>query len=264
MTALVQKRRVTEGASGGADEPAQAEQEFPRPRFPAGVVVPPTMLLVVLLGTALCLTAVGSTPPASSAVLSGVVLAVAAVGGFAALRALVVTPVRRLRHDLAAALLSRHRNGSIRASVVREIDDIAAATRWHGSDSGQAARWRLPLPLALVLLAVGLLGALILGYVLTGSRPALVVTALGGGTVLLVLGHVHVATVRPLRQLARQAEAIAAARDGAGAPEPIGPQRLDEVGAVAASLNRFLASVTTPTGPAAITALLPTVRGGSR
>lgn len=272
MTALVQQRDVAAKRSTPDAEPAQARQEFPEPRFPAGVGVPPAVLLVVLLGAAACLTAAGGTHPDSSAVLAGVVVGVAALLGFVALRVLVVRPVRRLRDDLAAALLGRQQNGAIRASAVREIDDVAAASRWYGSASRSVSRRRLPLSLSLPVLTLGLVGALIIGYLqatgrvsLSGADPVLLVsTALATGVVLLVSGQVYLVTVWPLRRLARQAESIAAARDGAGAPEAVGPQRLDEVGAITASLNRLLASVTTPTGPAAITAQFPAIRRGRR
>lgn len=80
---------------------------------------------------------------------------------------------------------------------------------------------------------------------LTGEpldRAALVVVGLTGGLAVLVLGWIHVVAVRPLRLLGAHTKAVAAARTGTGAgtPEPLAPQRVDEIGAITAGVNRYL------------------------
>jgi hypothetical protein len=81
------------------------------------------------------------------------------------------------------------------------------------------------------------------------SRGAAVVTGLGAGMTLALLGWVYVATVRPLRRAAAHAAAIGTARSGTAPATPAPAQRIDEVGAIITGLNRHLhsVSVTPPT-----------------
>jgi hypothetical protein len=74
------------------------------------------------------------------------------------------------------------------------------------------------------------------------GRGAAVVTYLGAGVTLALLGWVYVATVRPLRAAAVHAAAIAAARCGAPPPAPAPAERVDEIGAIITELNRYLHS----------------------
>lgn len=89
------------------------------------------------------------------------------------------------------------------------------------------------------------------------DRAALVVIGTSIGAVLLAFAWMYVATVRPLRQLGDHAEAIARMRDGGPVPEPVAPQRIDEVGAIAAGLNRLLIVATR--NPLEDTHVLPTI-----
>ncbi|MGH3839994.1 MAG: hypothetical protein ACRDS0_00855 [Pseudonocardiaceae bacterium] len=86
------------------------------------------------------------------------------------------------------------------------------------------------------------------------TRAALVITSLSWGAALLVLGWFYISAIRPLRRLGEHAEAIAAIRAGHPAPEPVAPQRLDEVGAIAAGLNRWLVTAIPIPGAVASTA----------
>lgn len=70
----------------------------------------------------------------------------------------------------------------------------------------------------------------------SASSVVTLVSVIAACAVLLILAYVYAVTARPLQHLASQAEAVAAA-DGRPTPEPVAPQRLDEVGAVAAGLN---------------------------
>jgi hypothetical protein len=95
------------------------------------------------------------------------------------------------------------------------------------------------------------------------GREAAVVTSLGAGITLALLGWVYVATVRPLREAAAHTVAIAAARNGAPPPAPRPARRVDEIGAIINGLNRHLHSIgaASPTSPRQIplsTALVPT------
>ena len=61
------------------------------------------------------------------------------------------------------------------------------------------------------------------------------------GVVLALLGWTYIATVRPLRGAAAYAAAIAAAARWSGpCPAPVPAQRVDEIGAITAGLNRHL------------------------
>jgi len=101
------------------------------------------------------------------------------------------------------------------------------------------------------------------------GREAAVVTSLGAGITLALLSWVYVATVRPLRDAAAHAAAIAAARNGAAPPTPRPARRVDEIGAIINGLNRHLHSIgaASPTSPRRVppsTTLVPTPWPGSR
>jgi hypothetical protein len=82
------------------------------------------------------------------------------------------------------------------------------------------------------------------------ERAAAVVTGISGGMALAVLCWIYVATVRPLRRAAAHAAAIAAARRGEAPPASAPAQRMDEIGAIIAGLNRQLhAPVAAPPTP---------------
>ncbi|QJY45116.1 HAMP domain-containing protein [Pseudonocardia broussonetiae] len=89
------------------------------------------------------------------------------------------------------------------------------------------------------------------------DRAAVVIVGVSAGVALMVLAWIYIAAVRPLRDLGDHAEAIAAMLDGAPAPEPVAPQRIDEIGAIAAALNRSLVVVTR--APLEETQILPAI-----
>ena len=80
------------------------------------------------------------------------------------------------------------------------------------------------------------------------ERTAAVITGLGVGVVLALLGWTYIATVRPLRGAATHAAGIAAAQGGAALPAPVPAQRADEIGAIIAGLNRHLHTLNTASG----------------
>jgi len=101
------------------------------------------------------------------------------------------------------------------------------------------------------------------------ARAALVITSLSWGASLLVLAWFYVTAIRPLRRLGDHAEAIAAICAGHPAPEPVAPQCLDEVGAIAAELNRWLVTAipapgTAPPAPPRVTRSAPALVPGQR
>jgi hypothetical protein len=86
------------------------------------------------------------------------------------------------------------------------------------------------------------------------ERAAAVVTGISAGMALAVLCWIYVATVRPLRRAAAHAAAIAAARRGEAPPASAPAQRMDEIGAIIAGLNRQLhAPVAAPPTPPSTT-----------
>jgi hypothetical protein len=86
------------------------------------------------------------------------------------------------------------------------------------------------------------------------ERAAAVVTGISGGMALAVLCWIYVATVRPLRGAAAHAAAIAAAQRGEAPPASAPAQRVDEIGAIIAGLNRQLhAPVAAPPTPPSTT-----------
>lgn len=159
---------------------------FPEPRFPAGIGVPPAVLLVVLLVAAVSLsllrppgagteTASGPDPAGWPGLVPGLTVAAVGLLAFVTLRALLVGPVRRLRDDLAAAISGSSRGGGhrVRRSSVREVDRIAVALRTHRSGTGDvtvASGLRVPLAVGLALVAVVLVGWLVISFVMVDRQ----------------------------------------------------------------------------------------------
>lgn len=253
MAATVAQRRRAE-EHDAATAPATGELEFPSPRFPSGVAVAPAVSLIVLVGAAACLVLVSLAPDAAGvarvrALAVGLAVVASALCGFVILRAFVVTPVRSLRTELIGMVGGNARGRRTHLSRAREVARIGTALR--SGTRGTRTRGTRGVPLNVVLLCVaGMQSAVLAGAVVllnsqdTAETASLrvLVAAVFGGLTLLALGYIHVATVRPLRVLVSQAEELAAVRPGERAPEPIAPQRLDEVGAAAAALNRLLVS----------------------
>jgi hypothetical protein len=91
------------------------------------------------------------------------------------------------------------------------------------------------------------------------ARAAAVVTGLSAGLALAVLCWIYVTTVRPLRGAAALAAAIGAARKGEAPPASAPAQRMDEIGAIIAGLNRQLHALVAapPTQPPPTRAAAP-------
>jgi hypothetical protein len=92
------------------------------------------------------------------------------------------------------------------------------------------------------------------------SRGAAVVTGLGAGMTLALLGWVYVATVRPLRRAAAHAVAIGTAQSGTAPATPAPAQRIDEIGAIVTGLNRHLHSVSATRHLHSVSATPPTLQ----
>lgn len=150
---------------------APAGAEFPPPRFPAGVGVPPLVLLAALTLGALGLAAIHTAEPVvvlggpagRPGVVPAAALAALAVVAWLVLRLAVVRPVRRLRESV----LVPGAEGRVRRSLIAEVDRIAVAV------GGRRKRRspRLPLTALLVALAVALLVPLAASYLaVSGTR----------------------------------------------------------------------------------------------
>jgi len=135
--------------------------------------------------------------------------------------------------------------GLVPVAALRTVDDVEAtvAAQRIGADGSPLAS------LGWVLLANQDLGD---GEFARNpaARAAAVVTGLGAGIALALLCWIYIATVRPLRGAAAHAAAIAAAGRGGARPEPAPAQRVDEIGAIVAGLNRHLHDLSaTPATP---------------
>jgi hypothetical protein len=75
------------------------------------------------------------------------------------------------------------------------------------------------------------------------NRTAMVISGSSAALVIAELCWLYVTSLRPLRTLGAFAESIAAAERGGVRPDPVAPQRVNEVGAVAAALNRRLSTI---------------------
>jgi hypothetical protein len=160
--------------------------------------------------------------------------------------------------ELRAAAATPAAAGSSPVAVVRTVADAAVtvAAQRIGADGDPLAA------LGWVLLADEDVNAAKFAHDPAG-RDAAVVSGLGAGITLALLGWVYVATVRPLREAAAHAAAIAAARNGAAPPVPRAARRVDEIGAIVNGLNRHLHSIgaASPTSPRRVppsTTLVPT------
>jgi len=140
--------------------------------------------------------------------------------------------------ELRAAAASPARAGLVPVGAMGVVDgaDAMVAAQRLGADGDPLTA------LGWVLVAHEDLNAGIFTHNLVG-RGAAVVTYLGAGITLVLLGWVYVATVRPLRAAAAHAAAIAATRRGAPPPAPAPAERVDEVGAIITGLNRYLHTV---------------------
>ncbi len=155
----------------------------------------------------------------------------------------VVDPgLRTILSNHGYAAFSTLRDPELRAAAsavpvaaLRTVDDVEASVAAHriGADGDPLTA------LGWMLLADQDLGAAEFAHD-PAARAAAVVTGLDAGIVLAVLWWIHIATVRPLRGAAAHAEAIAAARRGGVPPEPAPAQRVDEIGAIVAGINRHL------------------------
>ena len=160
-------------------DPGLDEHKFPAPRFPAGVAVPPTVLLVVLLVAAVSLLGLrsptteagsGIDPAGWPGLVPGLAVAAGGVGVFLILWVLVVRPVQRLHGGVAAAYSGG--GGSIHRSGIREVDRVAVALRAHGARTGHAkarTRRRLPLTVCLTVVTVALVGWLGTAFAVVSS-----------------------------------------------------------------------------------------------
>ena len=134
---LVRPRFVSSShPRGNASIPQSGSAEFPPPRFPSGVAVPPLALLGTLLIAAVGLATIRIEEPV--VVLGGprgwpgavpaAVIAVVAVWAWLTLRVTVVVPVRRLQDNVLARSCGRR----VRRSVVRDVDRILTSVREFG------------------------------------------------------------------------------------------------------------------------------------
>jgi hypothetical protein len=163
---------------GSNQEPHQQDHVFPAPRFPSGVAVAPTMVLLVLLAAAACLIAL-ETPAIDwpsglttgfvelPAQLPGLALAVIALCAYFELRVFIVGPVRRLRDDLEAEVAGY--DGPVRRSILRETDRIAKALRLHPRETAQKRR-TIQSTVALWLVGVEVISCLATASMLVGNR----------------------------------------------------------------------------------------------
>ena len=173
-------------AIGGARWSRRAfpDSPFPSPSFPSGIGTPPAVLLLAILAVSGCLAATGSSwaaaaigygPADPRAVVVALTLALAAVAAYAVLRRVVVTPVRRLLHDVESVAAGRPRD-RVRRSRFREIDQVAEAL---GAPAGGVRG--LPIVVGLAgaasLVAAGALGGLALAAGANGGAPAAPVPA---------------------------------------------------------------------------------------
>ena len=157
---------------------ARTEDEFPAPRFPSGVAVPPTVLFLVLLVAAASLLGLrspggdqgsGLGPVGWPGLLPGIAVVAIAVWVYLTLLVVIVRPVRRLRDDVVAG---HHRDGSARRSGIREIDRIATALDTHRPGVGRNGghkRPRLSLRIGLLVVTVALVGWLSAAFAVAAS-----------------------------------------------------------------------------------------------
>jgi hypothetical protein len=159
-----------------------AQADFPSPRFPSGVAVPPLVVLGTLLAGAGGLAAIRvdepsavlGGPPGRPGVVPALAVAVVAVGAWLLLRVGLVGPVRRLQDDVLTGSCGRR----VRRSVARDVDRIAADVRAFrravaGWPPGPDRRPRLPMTALLVLVGVGVLGSLAVSYAVLSRSSVL-------------------------------------------------------------------------------------------
>jgi hypothetical protein len=73
------------------------------------------------------------------------------------------------------------------------------------------------------------------------SRTAVVISAFAAALVVIIVCWLYVVAVRPFARIGLYAEAVAAVEAGGEVPEPVAVELLNEVGAIAALLNRRMA-----------------------